>query len=140
MWLGTGLYAVGVAGWVTIYFFATDPAFDAASGRRLLEHVGDDVRLFAVAIPGAVLVALGTVLQAVGLWRSRALPRWVPILSLVIVLTFIVPGSGWVGLLTEIPVAVAGVSIGYFAWRRAGVQRQSHTAAVPEAGTARLGP
>jgi hypothetical protein len=72
------------------------------------------------ALPGAVLVALGTIVQAVGLWRSRALPRWVPILSLAIVLSFITPGNGVVGALLGIPVAVAGIAIGYYAWRRTG--------------------
>ncbi len=66
-----------------------------ASGTRLLDAVADDPRLFAVALPGAALVALGTVVQAVGLLRSRALPRWVPTLSLAIVLTFVVPGAAW---------------------------------------------
>lgn len=120
MWLGTGLYAVGVGGWASVYFFGTHPALDVANGTRLLDQVADDPRLFAVALPGALLVALGTVVQAVGLWRSRALPRWVPILSLTIVLSFIAPGSGIVGALFGIPVAVAGTAIGYYAWRRTG--------------------
>ena len=117
MWLGTGLYAVGVAGWASIYFFATDPVLDPASGTQLLNHVAEDPRLFAIAIPGSVLVGLGTVVQAVGLLRSPALPRWVPILSLAVVLTFVVPGSGIVGAIIGIPVAVAGIAIGYHAWR-----------------------
>jgi hypothetical protein len=120
MWLGTGLYAVGVGGWAAVYFFGTHPALDVASGTRLLDQVAEDPRLFAAALPGAVLVALGTVVQAVGLWRLRAVPRWVPILSLAIVLSFITPGSGVVGALLGIPVAVAGIAIGYYAWRRTG--------------------
>ena len=118
MWLGTGLYAVGVAGWAATYYFVTDPGFDAGSGTALLERVEEDPRLFAVAIPGALLVALGTVLQAVGLLRSGALPKWVPILSLTIVLSFFVPGEGVLGMLFGLPVAVAGTAIGYYAWRR----------------------
>jgi hypothetical protein len=120
MWVGTGLYAVGGGGWAAVYFFGTHPALDVASGTRLLDQVAEDPRLFAAALPGAVLVALGTVVQAVGLWRSRALPRWVPILSLAIVLSFITPGNGVVGALLGIPVAVAGIAIGYYAWRRTG--------------------
>ena len=119
MWLGTGLYAVGVAGWAATYYFLTDPTFDADRGAALLERVEDDPRLFAAAVAGAVLVALGTVTQAVGLLRSRAVPRWVPILSLAIVLTFFLPGEGVLGLVFGLPVAVASTAIGYFAWRRA---------------------
>lgn len=122
MWLGTGLYAVGVGGWAATYFFATDPVLGAASSRELLDRVGEDPRLFAIALPGAALVALGTVVQAVGLWRSRTLPRWVPVLSLAIVLTFIAGGSGILGLLVDIPVAIAGIAIGYYAWRRAALE------------------
>ena len=57
-------------------------------------------------------------LQAVGLLRSGALPKWVPILSLTIVLSFFVPGEGVLGMLFGLPVAVAGTAIGYYAWRR----------------------
>ena len=120
MWLGTGLYAVGVAGWAATYYFVTDPTLDAGSGAALLRRVEDDPRLFAAAIAGAVLVALGTVVQAVGLLRSRALPRWVPILSMTIVLTFFLPGEGVLGLVFGLPVAVAGTAIGYYAWRSVG--------------------
>jgi hypothetical protein len=120
MWVGTGLYAVGGGGWAAVYFSGTHPALDVASGTRLLDQVAEDTRLFAAALPGALLVALGTVVQAVGLWRSRALPRWVPILSLAIVLSFITPGHGVVGALLGIPAAVAGIAIGYYAWRRTG--------------------
>ncbi len=119
MWLGTGLYAVGVGGWAATYFFATDPVLEADSARALLDHVGEDPRLFAVAIPGALLVALGTVLQAVGLWRARTVPRWVPALSLAIVVSFVVPGNGILGFLFGLPVAAAGIALGYYAWRRA---------------------
>jgi hypothetical protein len=126
MWLGTGLYAVGVGGWAAIYFFGTHPGLDAASGTRLLDAVGDDPRLFAAALPGATLVALGTVVQAVGLWLSRAVPRWVPILSLTIVLTFIVPGSGVIGALAGIPIAIAGIALGYYAWRQAALVTSPH--------------
>jgi hypothetical protein len=40
-----------------------------------------------------------------------------------IVVTFVLPGSGTLGLLVGIPVAVAGIAIGYYAWRRAGEAR-----------------
>ncbi|WP_165554063.1 hypothetical protein [Kribbella capetownensis] len=44
---------------------------------------------------GALLAALGTVVQVVGLWRSHAVPRWVPVLVLFVVISFVVPGNGW---------------------------------------------
>jgi hypothetical protein len=46
-------------------------------------------------------------------------PRWVPILHLGIVVTFLVPTSGLLGLAVELPVAVGSIATGYYAWRRA---------------------
>jgi hypothetical protein len=119
MFLGTGLQVTGVAGWAALYYFATDPSGDPAAVAPLLETAGDDLRLFGVAAAGALIVALGTAAQAVGLWRSGALPRWVPIVSLAIVPTFFLPNSGPLGLITGIPISVAAAAIGYYAWRRA---------------------
>ena len=48
-------------------------------------------------IAGALLVAIGTVVQAVGLWRSHAVPRWIPLLWLTIVLTSSSPATAWSG-------------------------------------------
>ena len=119
MFLGTGLQVTGVAGWAALYYFATDPSGDPAAVASLLDTVGDDLRLIAVAAGGALIVALGTAAQAVGLWRSGALPRWIPIVSLAIVPTFFLPNAGALGLITGIPITVAAVAIGYYAWRRA---------------------
>jgi len=65
-----------------------------------------------------VLVALGTAAQAVGLWRSRALPRWIPLASLVIVASFVLPVNGLAGALVQVPIAAAAVGMGWYAWRR----------------------
>jgi hypothetical protein len=120
MFLGTGLQVTGVAGWAALYYFATDPSGDPAAVAPLLQTAGDDLRLFGVAAAGALIVALGTAAQAVGLWRSAALPRWVPIVSLAIVPTFFLPNAGLLGLITGIPICVAAAAIGHYAWRRAG--------------------
>ncbi|GAB2673542.1 hypothetical protein [Kribbella swartbergensis] len=115
MWVGTALYAVGVAGWAAVYYFATAPGVDAG----VIERINDDTsHLFGVMIPGALLVALGTVLQAIGLWRSRAVPRWIPLLWLTIVATFIVPGNGVAGLVTALPMTAAALGTAYYAWRK----------------------
>ena len=119
MWLGAGLEATGGAGWAMLYYFTTDPALETAAGTGLLDAIVNDPRLFAAGLLGAVAVALGTVLQAVGLWRSRALPRWVPILTLAVVPTFFLPNEGVAGLVTALPMAVGAVALGWYAWRRA---------------------
>lgn len=120
MWIGTALYAVGGAGWAATYYFATAPGVDVAAGTAVMEHAADDMlHLFGVAIAGALMVAIGTVVQAVGLLRSHAVPRWIPVLWLTIVLTFVVPGNGWIGLLTAVPMTAASIGTAYYAWRRA---------------------
>ncbi|MEV8375287.1 hypothetical protein AB0P21_21310 [Kribbella sp. NPDC056861] len=116
MWIGAALYAVGAAGWAAAYYFATAAGVDPS----VIERVNDDsAHVFGVMIPGALLVALGTVIQAVGLWRSGAVPRWIPVLWLTIVATFVVPGNGVAGLLTAVPMTAASLGTAYYAWRRA---------------------
>ncbi|MFS8096804.1 hypothetical protein LFM09_06645 [Lentzea alba] len=117
MWIGVALQAAGGAGWATAYFFPTDPAVDRGVGEAVIQAANNDAHLFALMIPGAALVLLGTVLQCVGLFRSHAVPKWVPICALTIVLTFVIPGDGLAGLLTSIPMAAGSIALGYFAWR-----------------------
>jgi hypothetical protein len=118
MWVGAGLQAVGVAGWAAVYFFATDPSVDAAAGSAVVEAANSDMaHLFGLMIPGAAMVLLGTVIQCVALFRSRAVPRWVPIAVLTIVLTFVIPGSGVLGLLTSLPMAAGSIGLAYYVWK-----------------------
>lgn len=118
MWVGSGLQAVGVAGWAAAYFFATDPSVDSAAGSAVVEAANADMgHLFGLMIPGAAVVLVGTVIQCVGLFRSHAVPRWVPIAALTIVLTFVIPGNGVLGLITSIPMAAGSIGLAYYAWR-----------------------
>jgi hypothetical protein len=120
MWIGTALYSVGVAGWAAAYYFATAPGVDVAAGTSVMNQAADDTaHLLGGVIAGSLLVAIGTVVQTVGLLRSRAVPRWIPVLWMTIVLTFVIPGSGWVGLLTAVPMTAAAIGTAYYAWRRA---------------------
>ena len=117
MWIGAAMQAIGVAGWAAAYFYPTDPNVAATAGTAVIDQLNSDSgHLFGVLIPGALLVVLGTVFQAVGLLRSHALPRWVPLLSLTAVLTFVVPGNGALGLLTALPMSAAAIALAYHAW------------------------
>lgn len=118
MLVGIALQAVGVAGWASAYFYATDPGLDPAVGRAVVDAANaDQGHLFGLLVPGALLVVVGTVAQSVGLLRSRAVPRWVPWALLVTVLTLVVPGSGAWGLVTSVPMAVGAAALGFLAWR-----------------------
>jgi hypothetical protein len=124
MWVGIACQAVGVAGWASAYYYPTDPSLDQAIGSAVVEAANNDqAHLFAFLVPGAFLVVLGTVLQCVGLLRSHAVPRWVPVALLVTVLTFVVPGDGALGLLTSVPMAAGAIGLAHHAWRRAGSAR-----------------
>lgn len=118
MWLGVAMQATGVAGWASAYFYPTDPSLGRAVGSAVIEAANNDQgHLFALLIPGALLVVFGTVLQCVGLFQARVVPAWVPIGLLFAVLTFVVPGGGALGLVTSVPMALGAVGLAYFAWR-----------------------
>ncbi len=119
MWVGIATQAVGVAGWQSAYFYATDPGVDPAAGRAVVEAANaDQAHLFPLLIAGALLVMIGTVLQVVALFRAKAVPVWVPIAALFAIITFLVPAEGLVGLVTSIPMAAAAFGLGYFAVRK----------------------
>jgi hypothetical protein len=118
MWFGITVQGVAVAGWATAYFFPTDPTLNGA-GRAVFEVVNDDIaHIFVLMLSGAALALIGQVIQAVALLRAKVVPLWVPVLSLSIVPTFVIPGNGVIGLITQVPMAAAAVGIGYYAWRR----------------------
>lgn len=120
MGVGAAAYGVGLGGWSTALFVATDPVvLDTATATALVEGFqGDATRMWLAAGAGAGLVALGTVLVSVGLWRARSVPRWVPVvLGVSSVATFVLPTSGVAGLITEGPVAVSSIAVGWYAWR-----------------------
>ena len=108
-----------MAGWAATYYFATDPALNSTAATALLAHIKDDPRMMVLGVVGVLAVTVGTVLQAVGLLRARSLPIWVPIVSLTEVLPLLLPSQGPAALIASVPIVVACVGIGYFAWRRA---------------------
>ena len=127
MWLGAGLYAVGIGNWAGMFAAATHPTvLDEPASRALVDAIdADAARMWAAPGGGAALVAIGTVLLAVGLWRAHSVPRWIPIVAAVsIVVSFLGPTSGLVGLFVEGPIAVSSIAIGWYAWRDAGTHER----------------
>lgn len=134
MWLGAGAYAVGIGNWAGMFASAVHPAVpDESTSRALVDAVNADTLLmWAAPGGGAALVALGTVLLSVGLWRARTVPRWIPIVAAVgIVSSFVAPTAGPMGLLVEGPIAASSIAIGWHAWRHAGTRdRRSRVGGV----------
>jgi hypothetical protein len=120
IWLGAALYGVGIGGWATVYYFGTDPVLDPATGARLIDHVNDDTaRLLAIPIGGALLIAIGSLVLSVALWRARTVPRWVPIAGAAAALaTIVLPPDGVAGLIAEAASSITTIAIGWYAWER----------------------
>ncbi len=141
MWLGAGLYAVGIGNWAGTFVTATNPALDETMSRALVDAANTDgLHMWAAPGGGAGLVAVGTVLLAVGLWRARSVPRWVPTVAAVsIIASLLMPTAGLLGLIVEGPIAVSSIAIGWYAWRRttrtispsSAGQRSPHRASLP---------
>jgi hypothetical protein len=120
IWLGAAIYGVGTGGWATFYYFGTDPAtLDPATAARLIDHVNNDTaRMLAVPIGGALLVAIGSMLLAVALWRARTVPRWVPIVGALSAVTGIVlPPDTVAGIVGETASSATSIAIGWYAWQ-----------------------
>ena len=103
-------YTVGVLGW---YATAAD-ALPVSAGTALLAYAqADPARLVAADVAGFALVTLGTLLICVGLWRSAAVPRVLPVVLAVLTLAqFVLPQNRALdvdqALLMASFVAVAG--------------------------------
>lgn len=70
-----GAFARGVLSW-----FATTESIGADAGGTLLALVTEaPTRLLLVAMAGYLSVTVGTLILTVAWWRSRVLPRWLPI-------------------------------------------------------------
>jgi hypothetical protein len=129
VWLGAAIYGVGLGGWATLYYFGTDTAtLDPATAARLIDHANDDTaRMLAVPVGGALLVALGSMLLAVALWRARTVPRWVPLLGALSAGTGIVlPPDTVAGIVGEAASAATSIAIGWYAWQRSSARLHSN--------------
>jgi hypothetical protein len=120
IWLGAAVYAVGVGGWATIYYYATDPTvLDRRTGTALVNHINHDTaRMLGFPISGAVVVLLGSFVLLVGLWRAGSVPRWVVVLNVLagVVTTVIAPGTP-VGVIAEGLSSIGTIMIGWYVWK-----------------------
>jgi hypothetical protein len=120
LWLGATVYAMGVAGWGAVWYFASDTTtLDVPTATALVDHVNDDTaRMLVVPIGGAIVVALGSVVLCVGLWRAGTMPRWlVAATAVASVVTFAAPTDTPPGLLLALLSSATGIAVGWYAWR-----------------------
>jgi hypothetical protein len=120
LWLGAACYGVGIGGWATVYYFATDRAvLGAGRASALVGRVNDDaVHTLAVPIAGAGIVVIGSLLLTVGVWRAGTVPKWFLVLSAATsIAAFAVPPSSAAGLVVEGVSSLTTIAIGWYAWR-----------------------
>ena len=118
--LGATVYALGVAGWAAVWYFASDTTtLDVPTATALIDHVNDDTaRMLVVPIGGAIVVGLGSLVLSVGLWRAGTVPRWLVVGgSVVSIATFAAPPDQAAGLVLEALSSATGIALGWYAWR-----------------------
>jgi hypothetical protein len=119
MWIGAVMEAVGVAGFGAAYFYPSDPSVPHAAGAAVFHSIAQDhFHLLVIQLPGHLLSTIGIVIQAVALFRSKAVPAWVPVVSLSILVTYVIAGSHLIGLVTQVPLATTCLALAYYARRR----------------------
>jgi hypothetical protein len=120
LWLGAAVYGVGIGGWATVYYAATDPdVLRPSTGAALVDHLNDDaLHMLAVPVAGAIMIAVGVVVISVGLWRARTVPRWVLICGVAASLAvFMLPPSRLAGVVSEAVSSLTTILVGWYAWR-----------------------
>jgi hypothetical protein len=126
MIVGSLMQAVGLAGFAAAYFYPSDPALGHdAAGQAYDAIAADHLHLLVFQLPGHLLLTAGIITQAVALLRAGVVPRWVPTLTLAILLTYAFPGSGMLGLVSVLPITAGALALAYFA--RRGFLSSHHT-------------
>jgi hypothetical protein len=120
IWLGAAVYGVGIGGWATVYYFASDSsALGTSTASALVDRVNRDTpHMLLVPIGGAVLIAIGSLVLSVGIWRAGTVPRVVILLgAAATVATLALPPSTILGIAAEAVSSVTTAAIGWYAWR-----------------------
>jgi hypothetical protein len=119
MVIGGVMEAVGLAGFAGAYFYPSDPAITHDAATQVYDAIAaDHVHLLVLQLPGHLMLTAGIITQAVALFRARVVPRWVPTLTLAILLTYAFPGSGVLGLVSVVPMTAGCIAVAYFARQR----------------------
>jgi hypothetical protein len=120
IWLGAIVYGVGVGSWASLYYFATDKTtLDRPIGSALIDRVNNDtLHVLAVPITGAILIAVGSLALAAGLWRARTVSRWVVLAGAAasVALLALRPSSP-AGVVVEAVSSLTTTMLGWYAWR-----------------------
>lgn len=120
LFLGAAAYGVGIGGWATVYWFATDTTvIDPATATRLIHEANHDVaHMLVIPIAGAAIVGLGSLVLSAGIWRAATVPRTLIILSaLSTVATLVLKPDTFFGLSAELVSSLTTIALGWYALR-----------------------
>ncbi|WP_109509429.1 hypothetical protein [Nocardioides speluncae] len=114
--LGAFGYACGFFAFHTLSWYGTADVL-SPQGEEFLTYVGDNAgHVFGPQMLGFLLCALGYLTIAGAFWRSRAVPRWLPIS---IAVTFVLTMLAGTGIAFDVVHAVymaTFVAVAWFAW------------------------
>jgi hypothetical protein len=119
--IGGVAFCAGMISFASFAWYATNTAaLPIDSGTSLMSYVEDNGgHLMGVQMAGFLLVTLGSLVLMGALWRSRAVPRWLPIAYLVLTVGVFALG----GVLLNVVQAVQTLSliaVAFYAARAAG--------------------
>lgn len=110
-----GFFAMGATTWYATSAAAGD------SAAALVDHIGaESLHAFGPQIAGFLMFVLGYLLLAVALWRSRAVPRWLPV---GIAATFVLGQLAGTGIAFDVvnaPFMGTMVALAWYVWRSVG--------------------
>jgi hypothetical protein len=120
LFFGAAAYGVGIGGWASSYWFATDTStLPAATAAALVEHMNHDtVHMLLIPIAGAVVVGVGSLVMVAGIWRARTVPKLLLAASAVsTVATVFLPPDATAGVVAEAISSITTVALGWYARR-----------------------
>jgi hypothetical protein len=134
--LGGIAFAMGEFGFATLSWYATDTAaVSVESGTALMDYAVDHPEHgMVVQMAGFLLFTIGTVLLGIALIRSRAVPLWLPIAFLVLVVAQFAPVPSRVLDFVQVALMVLLVVLAWmFVRNEAGEPSPSHSAISAQA-------
>jgi hypothetical protein len=118
LFVGAAAYGVGIGGWASAYWFASDTTtLGRRSASALVQQVNDDAtHTLLVPVAGAVIVGIGSLILVAGIWRARTVPRAILVATaLSTVATVVLPPNGIAGLVAEAVSSATTIAIGWYA-------------------------
>lgn len=135
--VGSTMFAIGtffnalsqaVAGYAT--YAATDSSVDQDAGMAVFDQLGRGLVGLPIGFWSIPMFAIGAIVMAIGLLRTRRTPIWMPVLLIIgPVLAGATAGLGPIVALTQLPVTVALIALSLHAVkenRGAPASREAH--------------